>query len=74
MLSMQTYYCKSVLGMLIVWGVLTQKANFVLADIIPDSTLPIQSGATTQNNITTISAGTQTGITCYIVFKSSQYR
>jgi filamentous hemagglutinin family protein len=61
MSSMQTYYWKSVLGMLVVWGVLAQKTNFVLADIIPDSTLPIQSSADTQNNITTISGGTQTG-------------
>lgn len=60
MLSIQYYYWKSVFGVLVVWGVLAQ-ANFVLADIIPDSTLPIQSNVDTQNNITTISGGTQAG-------------
>ncbi|BDA70343.1 hypothetical protein CAL7716_045090 [Calothrix sp. PCC 7716] len=60
MSSIQAYCWKSVFGILVAWGVLAQ-ANFVLADIIPDSTLPIQSKVDTQNNITTISGGTQAG-------------
>lgn len=60
MLSISDYYRKLVFGVFAMWGVLAQ-ANFVLADIIPDSTLPIQSNVDTQNNITTISGGTQAG-------------
>ena len=55
------YYWKSILGMLIVWGVLIQEAKFVLADIVPDNTLRVQSKTDIQNNITNITGGTQAG-------------
>ena len=55
-------YCwKPILGILIVCGVLTQGAKFVLADIIPDNTLRTQSKTDIQNNVTNITGGTQAG-------------
>jgi len=59
--SIQNYYWKSILGMLIAWGVLIPEAKFVLADIVPDNTLRVQSKTDIQNNITNITGGTQAG-------------
>ncbi|AFY56421.1 filamentous hemagglutinin family N-terminal domain protein [Rivularia sp. PCC 7116] len=50
------------MGIFIVCGVFATEAKVVLADdIVPDSTLPNPSKTNIQNNITTISGGTQAG-------------